>query len=166
VILGRSLAAFAALTLLSVVACSGADGEVDASAAPVATPDSAMLEPTRDPSASADPGAELCLRVDDFAERLAALRAVELRLPNRNALDIELDKLQASYGELEDVDFGEAEERLAGSLRRLGYRIGELELAVEDFRTNSRPRRAAPHVEEDSQKVADELDAFTLLSRC
>jgi hypothetical protein len=112
------------------------------------------------------PDDDLCLHVSEIEQRLDALRALELRLPNRVALEVELDKLQAAYVELEDIEFGEAEDRLAGSLKRLGYRLGELELAVEDFRTNSRPQRAAPHVEEDAQKVADELAAFVILSRC
>ena len=51
-------------------------------------------------------------------------------------------------------------------MTRLGYRLGELELAVEDFRTNPHPRKAVPHVEGDVQKVADELAAFVILSRC
>ena len=64
------------------------------------------------------------------------------------------------------MDLGDREDELERSLTRLGYRMGELELAVEDFRTNTRPKRAAPHVEEDTQKVADELAAFVILSRC
>ena len=113
-----------------------------------------------------DPEGEVCLRVTEVEQRLAALRSVELLLPNRVALDIELDKLTSAYRELEDAELGERAEELERSLTRLGYRLGELELAVEDFRTTNRPRRAAPHVEEDSQKVADELAAFVILSRC
>ena len=114
-----------------------------------------------------DPEGELCLRVADVEERLAALRAVELQLPNRVALDIELDKLMVRLRRAEEQRLRRLrEDDLEGSLTRLGYRLGELELAVEDFRTNSRPRRAAPHVEEDAQKVADEMGAFVILSRC
>lgn len=162
--MSRAPLPFAVLTLLLASACGG-----DAASAPSASP-------TGEPSPSArilgmdlaspDPQGELCRRVAGVEQRLAGLRAVELRLPNRVALDIELDKLQAAYVELESTDFGATEERLEGSLTRLGYRLGELELAVEDFRTNSRPRRAVPHVEEDAQKVADELAAFLILSRC
>ena len=164
--MGRSLAAFAAAMLLVVVACAGDGASPDASAEPSGSPATTLLEPSPEPVASVDPEGELCLRVTGVEQRLAALRAVELKLPNRVALDIELDKLQAAYVELERADFGDSEDRLAGSLKRLGYRMGELELAVEDFRTNSRARRAAPHVEEDAKKVADELAAFVILSRC
>ena len=98
--------------------------------------------------------------------RLAGLRAVELTLPNRTLLEIELDKLQAAHIELERADLGEREDELEDSLKRLGYRMGELKLAVEDFQTNPKPRRAVPHVEEDSEKVVNELNAFVVLSGC
>jgi predicted small lipoprotein YifL len=163
-----TIAALAALTLLAVTACGGGDPvpgpSVDASASPDLA--STRASPSRMPEPSIDPEGELCLHVAEVEQRLASLRTVELRLPNRVALEIELDKLQAAYGELEDTDLGDREDELERSLTRLGYRLGELDLAVEDFRTNTRPRRAAPHVEEDSQKVADELAAFVILSRC
>lgn len=101
-----------------------------------------------------------------MAERLAGLRAIELRLPNRVALEIELGKIQAAYSELRQADLGDLEERLEDPLIRLGYRIDELQLAVEDFRTNPRPRRAAPHVEEDAAVVADTIASFGILARC
>lgn len=163
---GRRLTCLAALTLVAVSACGGATSGGDAPSRPPASPDTEVALRTPRPMGSADPRAVLCQRVTDTNARLTALRAIELRLPNRVALEIELDKLQAAYGELRDTDLGEDEERLEGSLTRLGRRLGELELAVEDFRTNPRPRRAVPHVEEDAQKVADELDALTLLTRC
>jgi hypothetical protein len=164
--MGRWFPALAAMLLLVAVAC-GDDGSQPASSpGPSAGAPMSALEATPEPLASADPDAELCLRVADIEMRLVSLRAVELRLPNRVALDIELDKLEAAYNELRGFDFGASEDRLAGSLKRLGYRLGELELAVEDFRTNPRPRRAVPHVEEDAQAFADELAAFAILSRC
>jgi hypothetical protein len=138
---------------------------------PAASP-SAATSPSAGPSASpsavptADPADALCTRVAEVEFRLATLQAVELRLTNRTALDVELDRLMAGFDELESVDLGERSDELEGPLTRLGYRIGELELAVEDFRTNTRIRRAAPHVEEDAGKVADELAAFVILSRC
>ena len=159
------LIALAILTLLIAAACGGGDSATVPSVTPSALPSPSAPAFGLD-LASADPQGELCRRVAGVEQRLAGLRAVELRLPSRVALDIELDKLQAAYVELAGTDFGAAEERLEGSLTRLGYRLGELELAVEDFRTNSRPRRAVPHVEEDAQKVADELAAFVILSRC
>jgi hypothetical protein len=94
------------------------------------------------------------------------MRAVELRVPNRVALDIELGQLQVAVGELEELDLGPLEEELETPLTRLGYRLREVELAVEDFRTNSRPQRAVPHVQEDAQTFADELAAFVILARC
>jgi hypothetical protein len=159
----RRLLALAAALLLVVVACDG-EATADSSPQPMGSP--AMAESSRAPVSLAASDDDLCLHVVEVGQRLDALRAVELRLPNRVALEVELDKLQAAYTELENVDFGPSEERLAGSLKRLGYRLGELELAVEDFRTNSRPQRAAPHVEEDAENVADELAAFDILSRC
>jgi hypothetical protein len=163
------MAAFVAVAMLIVGACSG-DG--DAGVDPSASADAITAEASPSPSPSptpfrtADPEGEMCLHLAEMEVRLASLQAVELRLPNRVALGIELDKLLSAYRELEDVDLGEREDELERSLTRLGYRLGELELAIEDFRTNIRPRRAAPHVEEDSQKVADELAAFVILSRC
>ena len=152
--------------LLVVVACGG--DEAGAGAIPSASVDPLAVEasPTPTPLPTADPEGEMCLQVAEMDERLASLRAVELKLPNRTTLEIELDKLQAAYSELEDVDFGVRRKELERSLTRLGYRMGELELAIEDFRTNTRPKRAAPHVEEDAQKVADELAAFIILSGC
>jgi hypothetical protein len=163
--MSRRLLALTAALLLVTLACDGGTGAAG-SPAPADSPAAAMVEPSRAPASQLAPDDDLCLHVTEVGQRLASLRAVELRLPNRVALDIELDKLQAAYVELQRVDFGDAKDRLAGSLKRLGYRLGELELAVEDFRTNTRPRRAAPHVEEDAQKVADELAAFVILSRC
>ncbi len=166
--MSRSFAVLAAATLFVVSACGGDDSGAATSPDPSGDPETALLEasPSPVPQPSVDPEGELCLVVADFEQRLAALRAVELTLPNRVALNIEFDKLQATFGELEDAEMGDFEDELEGSMTRLGYKIGELELAVEDFRTNSRTRRAAPHVEEDSQKVADELAALLILSRC
>jgi hypothetical protein len=166
--MGRSFAILAVATLLVVSACGDDDSAAATSPDPSGDPETALLEasPSPVPQPSVDPEGELCLVVADFEQRLAALRAVELTLPNRVALNIEFDKLQATFGELEDAEVGDFGDELEGSMTRLGYKIGELELAVEDFRTNSRTRRAAPHVEEDSQKVADELAALLILSRC
>ena len=92
--------------------------------------------------------------------------AVELRLPNRVALDIELGKLEAAFGELRQADLGPFEDQLEGPLTRLGYRLDEVELAVEDFRTNSRPQQAVAHVEDDAGTFGGELAAFSILARC
>ncbi|MBE0557119.1 MAG: hypothetical protein IH628_07795 [Proteobacteria bacterium] len=64
------------------------------------------------------------------------------------------------------VILGDLEDRLEDPLKRLGYRIDELELAVEGFRTNSRPKRAEPHVEGDAAIVADSIASFGILARC
>jgi hypothetical protein len=160
----RSIAALALTTALAASACAGEAAVVDPSASPDVV--TAQASPTASPLPTADPEGEMCLHLAEMEDRLASLRAIELKLPNRTTLEIELDKLQAAYNELVDVDLGVREDELERSLTRLGYRMGELELAVEDFRTNTRPRRAVPHVEEDVQKVADELTAFIVLSRC
>ena len=164
-LLRPTMAGFVAATMLVVGACGGDGG---AGTDPSASPGELVAEasPTPTPLPTADPEGEMCLHLAEMEARLASLREVELKLPTRTTLEIELDKLQAAYDELEDVDLGDREDELERSLTRLGYRMGELELAVEDFRTNTRPKRAAPHVEEDTQKVADELAAFVILSRC
>jgi hypothetical protein len=158
---------------LLLTACSGgaapgasapATGAPMDSAAPASFP---VLPPDMpSPAASGDIGAELCRRIADVESNLATMRAVELRVPNRVALDIELGQLQVAVGELEELDLGPLEEELETPLTRLGYRLREVELAVEDFRTNSRPQRAVPHVQEDAQTFADELAAFVILARC
>lgn len=161
----RTLAALAVTTLIVANACGGdATAETtDASASPSPSP-----SPTASPSElpTIDPEGELCSRTNEMDERLGTLEAVPLSLPNRTSLEIEYEKLRASYEEIERADLGEREDELEGSLTRLGYRMGELKLAVEDFQTHSRPRRAAPHVEEDTRKVVDELRAFIILSGC
>jgi hypothetical protein len=119
--------------------------------------------PDRPPGASVS----ICEHVATVEERLAALEAVELRLPNRVALDIELGKLQAAFTELRQADMlGPFEEQLETALTRLGHRLEELELAVEDFRTNSRPQQAVDHVETDATTFGSELSAFAILARC
>lgn len=163
----RTLAALAVATLVIANACGGdATAETtDASGSPSPSPSTA---PTASPSAlpTLDPEGELCSRVDEMEDRLGTLQAVPLTLPNRTSLEIEFEKVRASYEEIERADLGEREDELEDSLTRLSHRMGELKLAVEDFQTNSRPRRAAPHVEGDTGKVLDELHAFVILSGC
>ncbi len=161
----RLLVALAVTTMLVVGACGG-EGTTGAPADPTAMAVAATPSPSPSVIPTVDPEGELCLRVGEMVTRLEALRAVELTLPNRTALAVELDKLQAAYVELERVSLGAREDELEDSMKRLGYRMGELDLAVEDFQTNPKPRRAAPHVEEDSENVADELNSFVILSRC
>ena len=160
-----ALAAIALATLVVANACGGdtSAGEAGASASPSPSP-----SPSASPSAlpTLDPEGELCSRIEGMEGRLGTMQAVPLTLPNRTSLEIEFEKVRAAYGEIERTDLGEREDELEDSLKRLGYRLGELKLAVEDFQTNSKPRRAAPHVEEDTQKVLDELNAFVILSGC
>jgi len=161
----RPLLAFAAVTLLVVGACGD-----EATPATTAEPSNTAAGPSPSPTPSTiptmDPEGELCSRVGEMKSRLDTLQAVPLTLPNRTSVEIEYDKLVATFEELERTDLGDREDELEDSLTRLGYRMGELKLAVEDFQTNPKPRRAAPHVEEDSQRVSDELNAFVILSRC
>jgi hypothetical protein len=160
---------FAAI-LIVATACAG--GSVArptpspaGSAVPSPSPGAAAPGSAR-PSSALESGFSLCEQVGAVESRIAALRAVELRLPNRVALDIELGKLQAAFVELAQADLGPFAEQLEGPLTRLAYRLGEVELAVEDFRTNSRPQRAVTHVETDAQTFSEELAAFAILARC
>lgn len=164
-LLGR-LVALAVVSALLLASCDvQADPAPDASAAPSGSV-GVVVAATAGPRASGEIGVGPCPSIASVQERLTSLRAVELRLPNRVALDIELAELQAAYGELRQADLGTLEEELVSPLKRLGYRLAELELAVEDFRTNSRPQRAAPHVQGDAETLADALAAFAILARC
>jgi hypothetical protein len=155
------------------LAMAGCGGDEPAASSPASDPAAtasgspgalASARPTL--TASLAPGTDLCAQIATARENLASLQGVELRLPNRVALEIELGKLQASFSDLEQADLGPFAEQLEGPLTRLGYRLGEVELAVEDFRTNPRPQRAAPHVETDTRTFSDELAAFAILARC
>jgi hypothetical protein len=110
--------------------------------------------------------ADTCALVAQLDERLAGLMSVELRLPNRVALDIELGKVEAAYSELSQAEMGDLEDTLEKPLERLGYRMVDLEIAVEDFRTNRRPKRAAPHVEEDAGAFGRALAELAILAGC
>jgi hypothetical protein len=46
------------------------------------------------------------------------------------------------------------------------YRIDDLALAVEDFRTTSRPRDAATHVADEAVAFADALAGFHVQAGC
>ncbi len=129
---------------------------------------------TPDPEATASgsaepaggPSAELCAQFGTVRTRLAALAALELRPTARTTLDIELSRVEVAYSDLRtdvldapDLDVDEA-------LRLLGYRLDDLALAVEDFRTSPRPRLAADHVAEEAVVFGDALAGFELLVGC
>jgi hypothetical protein len=48
----------------------------------------------------------------------------------------------------------------------LGYRLRDLELAVEDFRTSPRPPEAADHVEEEAARYGRALSDVVELAGC
>ena len=163
-VMRRTLATLALLTMAVAGACGG-DATAGTSAAPSLA---ATAAPSASPSAmpTVDPEGELCLRVGEMAMRLAELRAVELTLPNRTSLEVELDKLAAAHVELERVDLGAREDELEDSLEAAGLSHGRAGSGRRGLPHQPQAQRAAPHVEEDSQKVADELNAFVILSRC
>lgn len=156
----------AGLTLVFVAAaCAGEAspaGSPGASGSPGPSPEPS---PSLEIMASFDPES-LCQHIDDLELAVARLRGIELKLINRTALDIEFDTVEMAFDEVWTAELGVFEEELEAPLQRLFYRLGELELAIEDFRTNSRPRRAAPHVEEDATTFATDLAAFRVLARC
>jgi hypothetical protein len=155
---------------LVVVACgdeASSSSPIDSGPLPSGVPSETMAaERTIEPLATGDMAIGPCAPVTDLQDRLAGLVEVELRLPNRVTLDIELGKVQSAFAELRRVDLGPLEAQLEDPLRRLGYRLIDLEIAVEDFRTTSRPRPAAAHVEEDSTAFGDAVAGFAILARC
>ncbi|MFV2063212.1 MAG: hypothetical protein ACC726_06825 [Chloroflexota bacterium] len=152
------------LVLACTSSASGPAQEVDGSPLPSAS--ATIAVETVGPADSPDFGVRLCSNIQRVGDRLASLNAVGLRTSNRVALEIELGKLEAAYSELRQADLGELEERLEALRRRIGYRIDELKLAVEDFRTNARPKRAVPHVEKDAASLSDAVASFGILARC
>jgi hypothetical protein len=134
-------------------------------AAPMATQAGEPLTVgSADPSVAA--ALELCDRIAVLRSRLAALTGLELRPTARVTLDIELSRVQAGFSDMRQAASDARELDLAEPLRRLGYRLDGLALAVEDFRTTSRPREAARHVEEEGASFADTLAGFELQAGC
>jgi hypothetical protein len=157
----------AVVMMALVIGCDGGSQAGEPPSSPLATSVPAAAVATIRPGSTGVDGVTLCQHVATVEERLAALETVELRLPNRVALDIELGKLQAAFLELRQADLvGPFEDQLETALTRLGHRLEELELAVEDFRTNSRPQQAVAHVETDALTFDSELGAFAILARC
>lgn len=151
--------------LLIALGCSSGDAAADPSAGPSARSAVTIVETSPRPSASVDPEG-LCRRVDELELSVARLEAIDLKITNRVPLDIELAGLLLAFDELQGADLGEFEDQLENPMQRLEYRLTELELAVEDFRTNRRPRRAASHVEDDAGTFSADVAAFRVLARC
>jgi hypothetical protein len=118
------------------------------------------------PGPSAGPSAEICERIAIVASRLATLAALELRPTAEVTLDIELSRVQAGFSDMSQDALAARELDLEDSLRRLGYRLDDLALAVEDFRTTTRPREAARHVAIEATAFADALAGFQLQAGC
>ncbi len=159
-----SLAAVCGL-LSVVVACGSGGAAVEPSVLPSGSPATNAPDASPEAQASTDPES-VCRRIDDVELGIARLRAVELKLTERVPLDIELGNLDVAFDDLDSVDLGDFRDQLQDPLRRLSYRLHDVELAVEDFRTNRRPRRAAPHVEDAARTFANEVAAFRVLARC
>jgi hypothetical protein len=117
-------------------------------------------------AASVGPSVELCERIEIVQSRLTALSALELRPTARVTLDIELSRVQAGFSDMRQDALDARDLDLDDSLRRLDYRLDDLALAVEDFRTTSRPREAASHVEEEAVVFADALAGFHVEAGC
>jgi hypothetical protein len=131
---------------------------------PVASPVGVEVGSSPDPSTGPPP--ELCDRIGTVQSRLSELAALELRPTARVTLDIELSRVQAAFSDMRQDVLDARGLDLDEALRRLGYRVDDLTLAVEDFRTNSRPRDAADHVAEEAVLLGDALAGFLLLAGC
>ncbi len=151
--------------LLVAMACTAEGGSVGPSAGPTASAGITEPDASPGPSASIDPEG-LCRRVDELELSTARLRSIDLKVTDRVPLDIELGELMLAFDDLERAELGEFEEPLQEPLRRLSYRLTDVELAVEDFRTNSRTRQAARHVESDARTFANEVAALRVLALC
>ena len=176
----RSLIGIALLLAALVLAgCGGASeagdpgpttalGLLDASSSPMpaASPIRGGVTASMSPDPSTGPSPELCGRIGTVQARLAELAALELRPTARVTLDIELSRVQAAFSDMGQNVLDASGLDLDEALRRVGYRLDDLALAVEDFRTNSRPREAANHVAEEATLFADTLAGFFLLAGC
>jgi hypothetical protein len=151
--------------LLVVVGCASDGAGAEPSGLRTADPGASPLDASPAASASIDPEG-LCRRIDELELSIARLRAIDLKLTNRVPLDIELAAAMLAFDALDEADLGEFSDQLEHPLQRLAYSLTEVELAVEDFRTNPRPRRAEPHVQEATRTFAEEVDAFRVLARC
>jgi hypothetical protein len=167
------------LAALVVAGCGGASeagdpdpttavGLSDASRSPMpaASPIRGGVTASMSPDPSTGPSAELCERIGTVQTRLAELAALELRPTARVTLDIELSRVQAAFSDMRQDVLDASGLDVDEALRRVGYRLDDLTLAVEDFRTTSRPREAANHVAEEATLFGDALAGFFLLAGC
>ena len=178
-----SLALAALLALVATLVLAGCGGSqvagipdpvgLDEPAAPTVSapvgpapsqPDGAI--PSDSPGPSTDPFAALCPQLANVQARLTQLAALELRPTARVSLDIELSRVQAAFSDMRQDATDTDDPGMDDALRRLGYRLDDLALAVEDFRTTSRPRDASKHVETEAAAFADALAGFQLQSGC
>jgi hypothetical protein len=147
-----------ALCLLSgMLSACGAPSQ----ALPDAPPGRQSATPTGT-AASAPPVeiATLCRRATELRAELRELSNVPLRIANRELLTEEWDEVMAAHLDLAEADAGAFEDALEGPMRELRYRLRDLELAVEDFRTTPNPSKAARHVQDE---VAAFGSAITLV---
>jgi hypothetical protein len=175
------------LCVLVLAGCGGPSEAVEplSSLTGPSPPGSALLSGTPGPEAtagaSADPGdataggsaepadgpsAEVCGHFANVRTRLAGLAALELRPTARTTLDIELSRVQVAFADLREDVLAAPDLDADEPLRVLGYRLDDLALAVEDFRTSPRPRVAADHVAEEVVIFGDALAGFELLLGC
>jgi hypothetical protein len=141
------------------------------SPATIASPSAVMgvpveTSPIGSAGPSTDPASRLCEGLAAVQSRLAVLAALELRPTARVTLDIELSRVQVSFSEMRQDALATREPELEDTISRLGHRLDDLALAVEDFRTTSRPRDAARHVATDAAAFADALAGFALQTGC
>jgi hypothetical protein len=166
------------LVALVIAGCGGASEAVvpvqtaasglsagDASPMPVPSPGGGVTAESS-PAPPVGPSPELCDRIGAVQARLSELAALELRPTARVTLDIELSRVQAAFSDMRQAVLDSRGLDLDEALRRLGYGVDDLTLAVEDFRTTSRPREAADHVAEEAVLLGDALAGFLLLAGC
>lgn len=168
----RSLRLFVigAAVVLVAAACGSQPASTNETTFDPETSGLATAAPSANPSPIAtdmdEAGIGPCQSVQGMQQRVDDLRGVQLRVENRVTLDIELAKVQSAFAELERAGLGPLQPQLEDPLERLGYRLIDLEIAVEDFRTNRRVRPAAAHVETDATAMEEAVAGFAILARC
>jgi hypothetical protein len=154
------------LVLALVSACGGSEATSDADA-PDGT-EAGLTDPPEEEGEEASPAplADFCVRVGDMRRELADVLAVPRRVANRPRLDDELGELEAAHSSLLRADRGPARDTLELPMRELRYRVLDMRLAVEDFRTTSRPPLAAEHIERQGRALGAALDRLERVAEC